>query len=566
MGRYNLLDEPWVEVIREAGGRTEKVSLKEVFAHAGEYYDLAGEMKTQDFAVLRVLVAVLQTVFSRFDSEGNPYDWMEIDEQTMRQLAPVNREDFKDEDPLFDTWLDLWKKGEFPAIVQDYLEAFRERFYLFDEKYPFYQVTQEEMQQIAAGGGEFYGKNLNRTISESNNKSALFTPVAEGEKDRLSYDQLVRWLIMFQGYTGTGDKKKVRQTKLTCSKGWLYDLGGVCLKGHNLFETLMLNCILSTDFDEELEGEDLHPQIPAWERSPLGNVDVCFDDGIDNRASLYTAWSRAIAFDQDYQETDPFSCFIAKLPEVDHIENFMEPMTCWGWNKTGPNKDKFSPKKHRPDEAVWRHFNVLMGVGKEDGEHFRQPGILSWYHKICKNSAMRALLHFKITICSASMRDDGNATSWSPVDEIIDEIRMETAVLTDDNQDGWIEQINTLVNNTRERIDQTLGSFLRQLSVIRGFESKDNHLVNQGREELYQDIDQSFRDWLYGIQKEDSMNDKALEWYDILERAIRAKGEEIFKGAGLRDLKGISKDGRVLNIATAYNSFVYRVFTQFHQN
>ena len=97
MGRYNLLDEQWIAVIRESGGQTERVSLKEVFAHAGDYYDLAGEMKTQDFAILRVLLAVLQTVFSRFDSEGKPYEMMEIDEETFRQIKPVDREDLGEE-------------------------------------------------------------------------------------------------------------------------------------------------------------------------------------------------------------------------------------------------------------------------------------------------------------------------------------------------------------------------------------------------------------------------------------------------------------------------------------
>lgn len=566
MGRYNLLDEKWIAVIRESGGQTELLSLKEVFAGAQEYYDLAGEMKTQDFAVLRVLLAVLQTVFSRFDSEGKPYEMMNIDKETFRQMEPADREDLDDEDPLFDTWLDLWKKGRFPEIVQEYLEAWRDRFYLFDEKFPFYQVTREDMDQLAGGGGQSFGKNLNRTISESNNKSALFSPITDefGSKDQLRYDQLVRWLIAFQGYTGTGDKKKVRDTKLPCSKGWLYDLGGIYLKGKNFFETLMLNCILSAEFDEDIDDTILRAQIPSWERSPLENVDVYFDQLIDNRSTLYTNWSRAIAFDQNYQEGDPFVCFIAKLPEVNHIDNFLEPMTCWSWNRTGPNKNHFRPQKHRYEEAIWRNFNVLMGVEREDGEHFRRPGVLSWYHKICRNSALRYLAHYKTTICSVSMMDDGTSASWCPTDEIIDEIQMETAVLLDSNQDGWIDQINMLVNNSKDCIDQTLGKFLRQVSMIRGF--KDNHFVNRGREELYQQIDHSFRDWLYGIQESDSMNAKALEWYSVLERAIRESGDQIFRQASLRDLKGISDKGKSLNIATAYNAFVHRVYIQFHRN
>ncbi|MCC8081212.1 MAG: type I-E CRISPR-associated protein Cse1/CasA, partial [Lachnospiraceae bacterium] len=148
MRRYNLLDEKWIQIMRRSTGKIEKISLKEAFIHTSDYYDLAGEMKTQDFAVLRVLLAVLQTVFSRFDSDGNPYDFIELDEKTFQQLEPVDREDLSDEDPIFETWLGLWKKGEFPEIVQEYLEAWRDHFYLFDDKYPFYQITPDEMEEL----------------------------------------------------------------------------------------------------------------------------------------------------------------------------------------------------------------------------------------------------------------------------------------------------------------------------------------------------------------------------------------------------------------------------------
>lgn len=74
MGRYNLLDEAWIPVLRKDTGKVEEVSLLTLFSQAQEYYALAGEMETQNFAVLRVLLAVLVTVFTRVDAEGEPYD------------------------------------------------------------------------------------------------------------------------------------------------------------------------------------------------------------------------------------------------------------------------------------------------------------------------------------------------------------------------------------------------------------------------------------------------------------------------------------------------------------
>ena len=44
---FNLLDEPWIRV-RTRDCRIEEVSLKDVFVHAHEYEDLAGETAAQD--------------------------------------------------------------------------------------------------------------------------------------------------------------------------------------------------------------------------------------------------------------------------------------------------------------------------------------------------------------------------------------------------------------------------------------------------------------------------------------------------------------------------------------
>ncbi|MCI7238893.1 MAG: type I-E CRISPR-associated protein Cse1/CasA, partial [Anaerococcus sp.] len=105
MGRYNLLKEKRISVSADNKGRTEDVSLIEVFENADKYLDLAGDTKTQDFAVMRFLLAVLHTVFSRFDAFGRPYPEVELDDR-YRQREPIvdedDRSDYNDE--LFETW------------------------------------------------------------------------------------------------------------------------------------------------------------------------------------------------------------------------------------------------------------------------------------------------------------------------------------------------------------------------------------------------------------------------------------------------------------------------------
>ena len=63
---FNLLQERWVRV-RTQDCTVQEVSLTDALLHAHAYVDLAGEMPTQDAAMLRLLLAVLHTVFSRVD-------------------------------------------------------------------------------------------------------------------------------------------------------------------------------------------------------------------------------------------------------------------------------------------------------------------------------------------------------------------------------------------------------------------------------------------------------------------------------------------------------------------
>lgn len=173
MSRFNLLDEPWISVVYDEKGSTKDVSLQDLFTNAHQYKELAGETKTQDFAVLRVLLAVLHTVFSRFDVDGNAYEYLTIDER-WNQLEPVDEMDIENyEEALYETWEKLWTKKRFPNIVNQYLEKWRDHFYLFDQKYPFFQVTKEDIagDKISkAKGTSILGKNINRIISESGNK------------------------------------------------------------------------------------------------------------------------------------------------------------------------------------------------------------------------------------------------------------------------------------------------------------------------------------------------------------------------------------------------------------
>lgn len=565
MGLYNLLEEKWISVTSDQKGKTDKVSLVEVFENAHKYLGLAGDSETQDFAVLRVLLAVLHTVFSRFDANGEVYPQIEVDENFF-QLNTIEYEENQDDYSieLFETWKNLWKKGEFPPVIKEYLLKWKDHFYLIDEKYPFYQVLKEDISGDNINkkeAGKIFGKNINRLISESENKTSLFSPKysKNKSKDKLTYDEIARWIITFQGYSGLSDKTTFNRGDYKKSKGWIFDLGGVYLQGSNLFETLMLNLIL--DRDKIDDGEN-NIQRPCWEYSGLQNIDRAFRTmNPDNLSELYTNWSRAINIDVNYQEEDPFFLYAVKMPDLDHKSYYLEPMTIWRFNKQGENKDYYTPRKHSPDQSLWRSFGLLVSNSPEDTEHrYKKPGIMSWLEKI-----KGEIGDYDLTVKSVSMEDDKNATSWRPTDQICDGLNTKQFILTDIDKNSWTPSINSTIEQTKRVIGFWYKNFLMDLALIRN--DKSSSFVSKNLEQAYFIVDRPFRDWLASLKFEDDKDDKIFEWREILKDLIIKEAEEILEAASPRDYRGrevkINNKGgeekELLNVAIAYNRFEYRV-------
>ena len=231
---FNLLRERWVRV-RTQDCTVQEVSLTDALLHAHAYVDLAGEMPTQDAAMLRLLLAVLHTVFSRVDGNGVP--------------AP-----FEEPRDALQRWGELWQLGHFPEQpIRDYLDKWQDRFWLFHPERPFWQVPEAKI------GTEYTASKLNGELSESSNKLRLFSACTGAGKNGLSYAQAARWLLSVNGYDDTSAKPKGKGLP-SVGAGWLGKLGYLQAQGKNLFETLMLNLTFLQD-GRELWEEDR----PCWE-------------------------------------------------------------------------------------------------------------------------------------------------------------------------------------------------------------------------------------------------------------------------------------------------------------
>ena len=118
---FNLIDEPWI-LVRDTEGEMREVSLMELFEQAPRIRRLANDLPTQDFAILRVLLAILQ-----------------------RSISPT----LDDDDDPAEVWGRLWAAPELPiAAIREYLDKWHGRFDLFDEEKPFMQVAGLRTERI----------------------------------------------------------------------------------------------------------------------------------------------------------------------------------------------------------------------------------------------------------------------------------------------------------------------------------------------------------------------------------------------------------------------------------
>ena len=294
--RFNLLDEPWILVLSD-GQKLREISLTDALVNAHKYRCLAGELPTQDIAVLRLLLAVLYTVFTRVDVDGS--------------TGELNCED-----DALDRWAALWKMGQFPETpIMKYLQQWHERFYLFHPERPFYQVPEAEV------GTEYTSAKLNGTLSESANKIRLFPMRLGLYKDELTYSESARWLIYVNAYDDTSSKPKVKGLP-SPGTGWLGKLGLISAEGSTLFETLLLNLPLMRD------GETVWKRCcPVWELDTPRFGERTEINLPENPAELLTLQSRRLILRESNGMVKGYSLLGGDF--FPRLSAFTEQMTVW---------------------------------------------------------------------------------------------------------------------------------------------------------------------------------------------------------------------------------------------
>lgn len=536
---FNLLTEPWIRV-RLRDNTVREVSLTEALVSAQDYADLAGEMPTQNAAVLRLLLAVLFTVFSRVDAKGESRPLMQSDDALER-------------------WSALWQLGHFPAEpVRDYLEQWKDRFWLFHPTHPFWQVP------TLSNGIAFDGKKLNGERAESGNKTPLFQNISKTECAVLTYAQAARWLIYQNGYDERGGRPKAGN-KPRHGVGWLGQIGFVAVKGKNLYETLLRNMVFSTG-QNAIQEE----QAPCWEREHIRteqSVEIVMPK---NQAELLTLQSRRILLIRSEEMPGVVGYEVLGGDYWDSENAFGEQMTLWRRTSKENEKVTYEPQQHEMGKQLWRELPAML-----DPEG-RKPGVLIWNQKL---QSLRILSKKEqIVISMVGIRYDDQGASVKDV--YTDQLEMQLATLNDLGR-KWTVRINREVQRCEETA-KNIGTLCMELKLaggmdynkVKGFKDKQK-VTEDARAQFYFAVDQPFRQWLQAIDPEqDDPDEAALRWQTRARSIAEKLGKQMVMEAGNAALKGrrivVDKDKKTEHTSLytsprAYNHFRARLWEIYPQ-
>lgn len=495
---FNLIDEPWIRVM-DSECNVSEVSLKDAILNAQNYKSLGGELPTQNIAVLRLMLAVLHTVYSRTDEDGNE--------------SPLD----DDEDEAIDRWKALWEKGRFSEkAISKYFDKWHERFWLFHPERPFGQVAGMKI------GTDYDAPKLNGEISESSNKLRFFSTYSGYEKSALTYPQAARWLLYLNAYDDTSSKPtkegkaKAGGSLPSPGVGWLGKLGLIYITGNNLFETLMLNLIM---VNEDIVQESQHPM---WEQERVSDAERTEIEIPSDLSALYTLQSRRILLNRKENKVVSYKLLGGDFFEKDNA--FFEPMTVWSSFK----KDTAisSPKRHDSSRQMWREFSALF-----NGKECKQAGVIRWFKNYLqgKNLIPRSfLLRTEITAVEYGDKDFFVKNVYS------DSLTMHAELLSDLGA-GWRGIIETEIDRCGKLANIT--AFLAQnLYVASGGSNskKDRHYMeipNIVKSQLYYRFDVPFREWLRSIDPEildeKQKYDKQSQWQNMARHITETYAQEL---------------------------------------
>lgn len=304
MSRFNLIDEQWIPVQLLDGTRAE-LGIRDTLLRTHEIATIENSSPLVVASMYRFLLAVLYRAL-----EG-PTD---IDQAKA-----------------------LFKAGLPDEQIKAYLEKWRDRFWLFHEKHPFWQIPTFDPNTWRAW-------TVLAAEHNADNAKVLFDHVNIEAPGTISEAAAARWLLATQVFSVSCGKSELAHTATAPSA----TAAMVLPLGRDLQDTLLLSLI---PMNRAIACHDL----PVWERSPESVEEL--KKGVERNASgladRYTWRIRAIRLQ------DGGVGRVEKLAFASGIGNAsleqLDPMLAY---RIDDKKGKL-PIQFR-DRGLWREFDSLL--------------------------------------------------------------------------------------------------------------------------------------------------------------------------------------------------------------
>ena len=304
MSRYNLIDEKWIPV-RYPNGTRDELGIRDTLLRSKEIATIEDTSPLVVAALHRFLLAVLYRAL-----EG-PTD---IDQAKT-----------------------LFRDGLPGEKVRDYLETWRDRFWLFDDAFPFCQIPIFEPKSWRAWTALAAEHN-------ADNAKVLFDHVDVMAPGTASSAEAARWILATQTFSVSCGKSELSHTGTAPSA----TAAMVLPLGRDLHDTLLLSLVP--------ENREIHSvDLPLWERIPESLESL--REGIERAASgfadRYTWRTRSICLER----SDPGR--IGKLAFASGVGHTsvdqIDPMLGY---RIDDKRGKL-PIQFR-DRGFWRDFDSLL--------------------------------------------------------------------------------------------------------------------------------------------------------------------------------------------------------------
>lgn len=502
---FSLLDEPWI-LVRTRTGPVRAVGLRDAVVPNDDVVAIVGEVPTQGFAILRLLLAILHR------SVNGP---RHIDEWSQLLVDPA----------------------ALRARVDSYLEPIAHRFDLRHPTAPFYQVA-----GLRTAKGEHSG--LEKLIADVPNGQPQFTTRLGASLERISWAEAARWLVHVHAFDpagirsgAVGDPRTRGGRGYPIGPGWSGQIGGVHLEGRNLRETLMLNMAVPAFAGLGGGLAPIEADLPPWERDPDGpqENDLVDPPRPSGPVDLYTWQTRRVLLVGD--DEGVFGVVLAQGDRAtpQNRQN-AEPMTSWRFSEPQTKKHGlpvYMPRLHDPARSYWRGLEAVLPhlpsarVRRTKGgeTQYRPPGLVIWSHRLV--DAVPDLVPAAMTLRAVGIH---YGAQNSVIEDIIDDsLVLPRALLHEDADHLRVAAVDGV--DRAQEVATVLANLASNLEAAVGAADTEGARARV-REAFYARVDGPFRAWIGSFSMETDELDAGIEWERTLDGIAQAAAQDLLRELG----------------------------------